>query len=59
LGVEHLTLRPAKETRHQFSVLNIRICLNVLPTTLNQYDQWLAVIAYSVPPSQLQMVQEY
>ena len=48
-GINHFT---QKRVRYQFSALNTRIFLSVLPTTLNKDNHRLADLAYSVPPSQ-------
>ena len=41
------------------SVLCLRICLETPPTHFHQDNRRLAHLAFSVPPSQLQVVQEY
>lgn len=41
------------------SALHLRIYLKVPPTHFHQDNRRLAHLAFSVPPSQLQVVQEY
>ena len=45
--------------RHHISALTPRICLRNLPTCLNRDIQHPADLAFSVTPSQLQLVREY
>ena len=49
-SVESITLR-GQASRHQFSVLNTRICLSVQPTTLNRDIHHPADLSSCVPPS--------
>src|SRR5262245_38890477 len=49
-GINHFVFQ--RNTRHQLSTLNTRICLSVRPTTLNLHSQRQAGLAFSVPPSQ-------
>ena len=46
-------------TRHHASALTLRICLENLPTRLNQDVQHLACLTFSVPTSHCIEVQEY
>ena len=55
-GMNHFV---QKRTRYRASGLCFRIFLETLPTHLNQDNQHLDDLTFSVPPSQQQEVQEY
>ena len=58
LGINHFVKAEAL-TRIRVSELEVRICLNFLPTRLNQNDHSLDGLAFSVIPSQFVKVQEF
>ena len=50
---------PVGAPHHASGLMAARICLGDPPTRLDQLFQQLADLAFSVPPSQSQKVQEY